>query len=81
MANIKYLLKNLSSSIVLLSYQNSNDNMWNYQIVLNTDDANFGGFNRVDNSLQYPAFEKDNKWYVSVYLTNRTAIVFKNLAV
>ena len=53
----------------------------NYQIVLNTDDANFGGFNRVDNSLQYPAFEKDNKWYVSVYLTNRTAIVFKNLAV
>ena len=34
MANIKYLVKNLSSSIVLLSYQNSNDNMWNYQIVL-----------------------------------------------
>ena len=34
MANIKYLVKNLSSSIVLLSYQNSNDNMWNYQVVL-----------------------------------------------
>ena len=34
MANIKYLVKNLSSSVVLLSYQNSNDNMWNYQVVL-----------------------------------------------
>jgi hypothetical protein len=34
MANIKYVVKNLSSSIVLLSYQNSNDNMWNYQVVL-----------------------------------------------
>jgi len=34
MANIKYLVKNLSSDIVLLSYQNSNDNMWNYQVVL-----------------------------------------------
>jgi hypothetical protein len=34
MANIKYLVKNLSSNIVLLSYQNSNDNMWNYQVVL-----------------------------------------------
>jgi hypothetical protein len=34
MANIKYLVKNLSSSIVLLSYQNFNDNMWNYQVVL-----------------------------------------------
>ena len=34
MANIKYVVKNLSSNIVLLSYQNSNDNMWNYQVVL-----------------------------------------------
>lgn len=34
MANIKYLVKNLSPNIVLLSYQNSNDNMWNYQVVL-----------------------------------------------
>lgn len=35
MTNIKYVVKNLSSNIVLLSYQNFNDNMWNYQVTLN----------------------------------------------
>ena len=52
-----------------------------YQIVLNTDDANYGGFDRVDNTLIYTAFKKENKWFVSIYLTNRTALVFKNLSI
>lgn len=52
-----------------------------YQIVLNTDDANLGGFDRVKNDIIYPAFLKDNQWFVSVYLTNRTALVFKNLSI
>jgi len=52
-----------------------------YQIVLNTDDAQLGGFDRVKNDIIYPAFLKDNQWFVSVYLTNRTALVFKNLSI
>jgi hypothetical protein len=34
MANIKYVVKNLSTNIVLLSYQNSSDSMWYYQVKL-----------------------------------------------
>ncbi|WP_018617071.1 alpha amylase C-terminal domain-containing protein [Segetibacter koreensis] len=45
-----------------------------YQIVLNSDKKEFGGFERVDDSIDYPTDEHQN---VSVYLTNRTALVMK----
>ena len=46
----------------------------NYRIVLNSDRSNFGGFDRVDDGIDYPA-DEDQK--LRVYLTNRTALVMK----
>jgi 1,4-alpha-glucan branching enzyme len=46
----------------------------NYKIILNSDGLEFGGFNRVDDSLVYPADEEQN---LRIYLTNRTALVMK----
>jgi len=47
-------------------------NPGNYRIVLNTDDAQFGGHDRVDQNLIYSTLEDDK---LSIYLTNRTALV------
>jgi len=46
----------------------------NYRIILNSDRKEFGGFDRVDDSIDYPTDENQN---VSLYLTNRTAIAMK----
>lgn len=50
-----------------------------YEIVLCTDSQEFGGQNRIDTSILYPAsfnplFGRDT---INIYLTNRTALVFK----
>jgi 1,4-alpha-glucan branching enzyme len=45
-----------------------------YRIILNSDDIEFGGFGRVDNSVGYPT---DGDQKVSIYLTNRTVLVMK----
>jgi 1,4-alpha-glucan branching enzyme len=46
----------------------------NYRIVLNSDKGAFGGFDRVDDSIDYPT---DDNQHLSVYLTNRTVLVLK----
>lgn len=46
-----------------------------YRLVLNSDDARFGGFNRVDDSYIYETFEEDGVSKLSLYITNRTALV------
>jgi 1,4-alpha-glucan branching enzyme len=45
-----------------------------YNIILNSDKTAFGGFDRVDDTIDYPT---DENQFVSVYLTNRTALVMK----
>lgn len=45
-----------------------------YRIILNSDKKEFGGFDRVDDSIDYPTDENQN---LSIYLTNRTALVLK----
>ena len=45
-----------------------------YRIILNSDRKEFGGFDRVDDSMDYSTNEEQN---LSVYLTNRTAFVMK----
>jgi 1,4-alpha-glucan branching enzyme len=47
-----------------------------YQIVLNSDNPEFGGFNRIDESLTYET-NKDSE--LSIYLTNRTALILKKI--
>ncbi|MEJ7587307.1 MAG: alpha amylase C-terminal domain-containing protein [Ferruginibacter sp.] len=48
-----------------------------YTIVLNSDRKEFGGFDRVNDSIDYAA---DGHQNLSVYLTNRTALVMKKKA-
>jgi len=50
-----------------------------YEIILNSDDKKFGGHGRIDGSIQYFTFQKENETsnYIKVYNTNRTAIVMK----
>ena len=45
-----------------------------YHIVLNSDNTEFGGFNRVDNSIEYFT---DEHQVLSLYLPNRTALVLE----
>jgi 1,4-alpha-glucan branching enzyme len=45
-----------------------------YSIILNSDSSSFGGYDRIDTSLDYPTNEQQQ---LSIYLTNRTALVMK----
>ena len=47
----------------------------NYRIILNSDAPEFGGFDRIDSSLTYATMEEDGRPMLSVYATNRTALV------
>ncbi|SHI54469.1 1,4-alpha-glucan branching enzyme [Hymenobacter daecheongensis DSM 21074] len=46
-----------------------------YRIILSSDDAQFDGFQRVDGSLTYETFQEDGVDKLSLYVTNRTALV------
>lgn len=45
-----------------------------YRIILNSDRSEFGGFDRVDDTLDYSTDDNQN---LSIYLTNRTALVMR----
>jgi 1,4-alpha-glucan branching enzyme len=45
-----------------------------YRIILNSDLPEFGGFNRIDDSIEYST---NTDQQLSIYLTNRTALVLK----
>jgi 1,4-alpha-glucan branching enzyme len=47
-----------------------------YKIILNSDKGEFGGFNRIDDSIEYPT---DEFQQISIYLTNRTTLVMKKM--
>lgn len=45
-----------------------------YKIILSTDDAEVGGFSRIDTSIEYRTLESDQ---LSIYLPSRTALILK----
>ena len=47
-----------------------------YKIILSTDDAEVGGFSRVDKSVEYHTLEHDQ---LCVYLPSRTALILKKV--
>lgn len=47
-----------------------------YRIILNSDNIEFGGHGRIDESLGY---HTDESQQLSVYLTNRTALILKRM--
>ena len=50
-----------------------------YQIILNTDDKQFGGHGRIDNSVHYISQHDGQANKLSIYNTNRTALVLKRV--
>ncbi|RDC64783.1 alpha amylase C-terminal domain-containing protein [Adhaeribacter pallidiroseus] len=48
-----------------------------YQLILTSDEADFGGFNRIDTSIEYFTYEEEGVSKLRIYSTNRTALVFK----
>ncbi|MBC7625678.1 alpha amylase C-terminal domain-containing protein, partial [Ferruginibacter sp.] len=65
---------NFSPGNSIFGYQFRTPEKGIYKIILNSDKKKFGGFERVDDSINYPTDENKN---VSIYLTNRTALVMK----
>jgi 1,4-alpha-glucan branching enzyme len=63
---------NFSPTNVIFNYQFTAPEKGTYRILLNSDKKLFGGFDRVDDNIDYPT---DNNQLVSIYLTNRTALV------
>jgi 1,4-alpha-glucan branching enzyme len=50
-----------------------------YKVILNSDDLRFGGHGRIDDSLTYIARSNQDTHYLSIYNTNRTALIFKRI--
>jgi 1,4-alpha-glucan branching enzyme len=53
-----------------------------YQVVLNTDDGRFGGFDRLDNSLEYstiPDEQSPQRNFLKIYIPSRSAIVLEKV--
>ena len=49
-----------------------------YEVVLSSDDALFGGYSRVDTTVNYKSYTTPAKWIgFNCYLPNRCAIVLK----
>ncbi len=48
-----------------------------YQLILTSDETDFGGFNRIDTSIEYFTYEEEGVSKLRIYSTNRTALVFK----
>ena len=48
-----------------------------YELVLNSDLEDFGGFGRIDNQTTYLTSEKNGDSFLTIYLPNRTGLAFK----
>jgi 1,4-alpha-glucan branching enzyme len=67
---------NFSTGISIFGYRFRAPEPGNYRIILNSDRKAFGGFDRVDDSIDYPTNDQQE---LSLYLTNRTALVLKRI--
>jgi 1,4-alpha-glucan branching enzyme len=65
---------NFSPNNSIFDYKFNAPEAGSYRIILNSDRKEFGGFDRIDDSISYPT---DEKGHLRIYLTNRTALVMK----
>lgn len=49
----------------------------NYKVILNSDEAKYGGFERVDMNMDYPVQKDSGYQKLRIYLPNRTALVLE----
>lgn len=52
----------------------------NYKVILSSDEAKYGGFERIDTKMIYPVHKDNGQQKLSIYLPNRTAIVMERQA-
>ncbi|MFT7018610.1 MAG: 1,4-alpha-glucan branching enzyme [Cyclobacteriaceae bacterium] len=50
-----------------------------YEILLNSDRKEYGGFNRLDDGMSYPSVTLFGEHFLSLYLPNRTTLVLKRV--
>jgi 1,4-alpha-glucan branching enzyme len=50
-----------------------------YKVILNSDAPQFGGFDRVDETLTYGSFHESGVDQLSIYIPNRTALVLRQV--
>ena len=51
-----------------------------YNIILNSDQKKFGGFDRIDDGMSYPTVSLFGDDFLSIYLPNRVALVLKRVS-
>jgi 1,4-alpha-glucan branching enzyme len=51
----------------------------NYRIILNSDNVKYGGFGRIDESINYSAVSNFGPNFFNIYCTNRTCLVFQKI--
>ena len=70
---------NFHPSNSIPDYEFSVSQAGNYKLILNSDNPEFGGFNRIDESVKYFSVldKKSGNNILKIYNTNRTALVFK----
>ena len=67
---------NFNPNHAIPDYEFHVPNEGDYQLILCSDDAQFGGMNRVNSSMMYTTVDSRLK----IYNTNRTAMVFKRIS-
>ncbi|MEM9324081.1 MAG: alpha amylase C-terminal domain-containing protein [Bacteroidota bacterium] len=70
---------NFSPDNAVPDYRFKVPNKGNYQIILNTDHPDYGGFGRVDDGMTYPCVSIFGEHFLSVYLPNRVGLVLKRV--
>ena len=48
-----------------------------YKVVLNSDSAEYGGFDRIDDEMSYPTVTLFGEHFLSIYLPSRVVLVLK----
>ncbi len=51
-----------------------------YEIVLNSDNGKYLGYNRIDEAIRYEAQKTDGKKQISLYLPTRTALILREIS-
>jgi 1,4-alpha-glucan branching enzyme len=67
---------NFSTANSIFGYKFYVPQKGSYKIILNSDRSEFGGFDRIDDSIHY---HTDDNQQLSIYLTNRTALVLQKM--
>ncbi len=73
----KIFVFNFSPSASIPNYKFRVPKAGDYKIVLNSDAKEFGGHNRVDESITYTTQDENGNAMLSVYCTSRTCLVFE----